>query len=191
MDIIHIGDGQLDNMNCGHGVQFSGLGANNVSYLVDSSFSGGFGCAIGVDATSGQVIQNNVIYHTNGRFPFIVNGHSNILRHNLIIGGGPGSSSEYLGDSIVAENNFLIGSDFFYKGDICLNMTSPMALGLKHSIKSNTVYGAAVLINGLDQMYPTYDSWPCIRMSGFTIFKAPNLAGGLTAETVAIFLFFL
>lgn len=177
MDFIRIGNGQLDNMQCGHGMQFTGLGSNNISYLINSSFIDGFGCAIGVETTSEVLIQNNVIYHTNGRFPFIVNGNSNILRQNLIIGAGSGfSSSQYLGDSIVGEDNFLVGTDFFYKGDICLNMSSPLAPSLKHSIKNNTIYGATVHINGLDKMYPTYNSWPCIRMHSFTVFKAPVAA---------------
>ena len=150
-------------MGCGHGLQFTNLGTNNLSYLVNSSFSGGYGCAIGVDKTSGMLIQNNVIYHTLGRFPFIINGNNTILSNNLVIAYGGGSSGHYLGDSIVAQSNFHVGSDFFYKGDVCLNMTSPLPASLKHSIKGNIVYGASVQVNGLDQMYPTFDSWPCIR----------------------------
>ena len=101
-------------MTCIYGMQFNNLGLNNASYLVNSSFNDGFGCAIGIQGTSSTLFQNNVIFHAT-REPIAIFGDSNIFRYNLLVAADKLSNSKFLGDSIVAENNFLAGTNFAFK----------------------------------------------------------------------------
>jgi len=44
---------------------------------------------------------------------------------------------------------------------------------LNHSIKRNTIYGEKVTTNGADEMFENFEKWPCMRISGFTVFRSP------------------
>lgn len=116
-----------DSSNCGIHLANS-ASSSNVSYLINSSLSGGIYGTVCVDNTLPLVIQNNVMHHIGGRHPLRVKGNNNIVTKNLIIAAGGSSSCEYLSDSIVAEDNFMIGSDFFFKGDACPDMASSLPL---------------------------------------------------------------
>jgi hypothetical protein len=170
--MIRVGNGILDRMSCSHGVQFQKIGNGNSSYINNSSFDKGYGCALGIDGSNSIKIYNNIFFHS-GSNALAISGASNVISQNLVLSTrAKDTLFKLVGDSVVAEDNFLVGLPFIFKGDVCLNYTSQITSGGNHSVKRNTVYGNSVVLNGPDLMYGMYDDWPCIRASEFTVFRS-------------------
>jgi hypothetical protein len=176
-----------------YGILFSNLGEYNYarpSYVKSCTFHHGYSAAIGIFGSASIPIVNNVVYKTLD-FGFRIEGHSNIIRNNLLILNYWGSTfvpweapfdieywgaiDVHLAETVVLEDNFVGGSQrigIFYKGDVCSG--GSLGVGKNHSIKRNTVYsslaGVAIL--------PTfaYSNLNCVRMSGFTVFKSSHWA---------------
>lgn len=166
--------GQMKDIKCDKGISFGMLGENTnlakFSYFKNNAFSWGFACGLGVDGVSNLLIDNNVIFHNSN--PVVFKGQSNLITKNLIISNANLAEAKFMGDSIIAEDNFLAGTSFVYRGDFCPNIST---LSTPHSIKRNTVYAGSAVVNGHDFMYEIF-SLKCIRMTGFTVYKSTQTA---------------
>lgn len=180
VEMIHIGQG-IENKNCWvGGMLVKELGPNNgtvKSYLINSTFFDGHDCALGITKSSSVLIENNVFFHHGEKKapPVLIDGDSNIFRRNLLVTDHD-TKMRFLGDSIVAEDNFVSGATILFKGVTCQN---GMQLDSKfnHSIKRNVVYGAmfGVMINSPDFEYDSYDDvldMDCLRITDFTVFRS-------------------
>jgi hypothetical protein len=158
-----MGQGPPSPNTCENGIEFKNLG-NVTDYIINSSFNKGYGCILGIDSTNGIKFENNLLFHNH--MPALVLGSGNVLRNNLFVSSS-GSHPKFLGDSIIAENNFLVGVSFVYRGDICLNN---QITNFNHSIKNNTIYAGNVIVAGIDLEYGIF-SFDCLRISNFTVYK--------------------
>ncbi|CAF0710276.1 unnamed protein product [Brachionus calyciflorus] len=171
-----------------YGILFSNLGAYNYSrpsYVNNCAFHHGFSAAVGISDSQSIPITNNVIYYTID-FAIRVTSHSNIIKKNLVTTNYWASSfitweakydktywgaiDAHLADSIILEDNFIAGSErvgLFYKGDICDNYTFPY----NHSIKNNIIYST---LSGVTILPDFYYNVPCLKISGFSIFKSSH-----------------
>jgi len=104
-------------MSCGHGIHFSSLGdTGSTSYFVNNSISDGYGCALSMDSTNNLLVQNNLFIHS-GSAMIETHGQNNIIRRNLLISTQTKATKTNLfGESVIAEDNFLIGTPFIFRG---------------------------------------------------------------------------
>lgn len=158
-----MGQGPVSSNACNNGIEFKNLG-NVTDYIVNCSFNKGYGCILGIDSTNGIKFENNLLFHNY--MPALVSGSRNVLRNNLIVSSS-GSRPKFLGESIIAENNFLVGVSFIYCGDICVNN---QITNFNHSIQNNTIYAGNVIVDGIDLEYGIF-SFDCLRISSFTVYK--------------------
>ena len=98
-----MGQGPPSPNTCENGIEFKNLG-NVTDYIINNSFNKGYGCILGIDSTIGIKFENNLLFHNY--MPALVSGSGNVLRNNLFVSSS-GSHPKFLGDSIIAENNFL------------------------------------------------------------------------------------
>ena len=174
-----------------YGILFSNLLEYNYSrpsYVKSCAFNYGYAAAVGIFVTASIPIENNVVYHTI-EWGFKIEGHSNIIRNNLLILNYWGSSfytweakfdlfffgalDVHEADSYIVENNFVAGAErigIFYKGDLCPGQT--LGAGRNHSVKNNIVYSSLTGVAMLPEYY--FKQITCVRVSGFTVFKSSH-----------------
>lgn len=174
-----------------YGILFSNLGDYNYSrpsYVRNSAFHHGFAAAVGILNSNSIPIEDNVVHRTLD-FGFYLEGHSNIIKRNMLVyilwsssilsweaefnGEYWGAIDAHLAESVVIENNFISGVErlgLFYKGEACDNLNETVGVGKNNSIKDNTIYASLAGVVILPEFY--FESLTCIKISGFTVFKA-------------------
>ena len=183
----------LINDSSSYGVLISNLATydlNRPTYVRSCAFHHGFSAAIGILDSASIPIENNVIYRTIYT-ALKIEGHSNIIRHNLVAMNYWSSSlttseeQDLFGDvywgaidarmahSIVLEDNFVAGAErvgILFKGDVCNG--SVLKSGMNHSIKSNIVHGS---LGGV-VILPEYqfEQLNCVSISDFTVYKSSH-----------------
>jgi hypothetical protein len=172
-----------------YGVLFSDLGnydSTRPSYLKNCAFHNGFAGAVGIRNSASIPILNNVIHHSLD-FSIRVEGHSNIIKNNLVVlnvwsptylvNDAP-FESKYWGaidirdaESAVVEDNLIAGSQRLglnYRGSPCPG-TSLSSSFYNHSIKGNSIYGT---ITGAAILPLIAFQLDCLIISDFIIYKS-------------------
>jgi hypothetical protein len=171
-----------------YGILFSDLGnydSTRPSYLKNCAFHNGFSGAVGIRNSASLPIYNNIIHHTLD-FAIRVEGHSNIVKKNLVVlnvwsptylvNDAPfeiqfwGAIDIRLAESAVIEDNLIAGSQRIglnFRGSPCPG--NSLGAGFNHSIKGNSIYGA---LSGAAILPPNAYELSCLLVSGFTIYKS-------------------
>ncbi|CAF0939901.1 unnamed protein product, partial [Brachionus calyciflorus] len=190
VEFVHPGQfSRLDGEEYKYGILYSNLGTYNYSrpsYVNNCAFRNGFSAAIGILGSASIPLTNNVIYHTID-YGIYLEGHSNIVRNNLIVFNRwlpsfwfwelinelpnyMGAIDIHAADSAVVENNFIAGSErvgLLFKGDVCIG--DEFTKNQNHSIKNNTIYSTISAVTILPSQRFILD---CVRISNFTVFKS-------------------
>jgi hypothetical protein len=174
-----------------YGILFSNLNAYDPArpnYVRNSAFHNGFAAAIGVFNCMGMPIENNTI-HRSLDYSIRVEGHSNIIRKNLVVMNiwsptfitkeAPfdkeffGAIDIHFAKSAVVEDNLVAGSQrhgFYFAGSPCAGQT--LNSNYNHLIKGNSVYGS---LSGVSIMPNSVLPLSCVEISGFTVYKSSSV----------------
>ncbi len=185
-----------------YGILLSNLGEFDLTrptYVRNSAFHNGFATAIGIFNCIKMPIETNIV-HRSLDYSIRVEGHSNIIRNNLVVLNiwSPtfivneasfdkeywGAIDIHLAESAVVEDNLVAGSQRIginFRGSPCAG--SSLGASYNHSIKRNSVYGSLIGVAVLPKFPFSLD---CLLFSEFTVYKsvyvglyyqgAPNVA---------------
>ena len=173
------------------GILFSNLGDYNYSrpsYVKNCAFHHGFAAAIGILNSNSIPIEDNVVHQTLD-YGFYLEGHSNIIKRNLLVyilwsssiltweaefnGEYWGAIDAHMAESVVIEGNFISGVErlgLFYKAESCDNSNETVGIGKNNSIKGNTIYCSMAGVVLLPDHY--HKNLTCVKVSGFTVYKS-------------------
>ncbi|RMZ94331.1 fibrocystin-L isoform X1, partial [Brachionus plicatilis] len=169
----------------------SNLGDYNYSrpsYVRHCAFHHGFAAAVGILNSNSIPIEDNVVHRTLD-YGLYLEGHSNIIRRNMLVyilwsssiltweaefnGEYWGAIDAHLAQSVVIEENFVSGVErlgLFYKAEACDHLNETVGIGMNNSIRANTIYSSLAGVVLLPDFF--HQSLTCVKISGFTVFKA-------------------